>query len=81
MLTVRLDKQQEDQLNQLSKRKRMSKSELVKEALGIYLDSENASRTPYELGADLFGRGGNSVDGSTTYKAKIKEKLRAKYSH
>ena len=58
----------------------MSKSDIVKEALSSYLDSENASKTPYELGADLFGRGGNSVDGSTTYKAKIKEKLRAKHS-
>jgi len=79
MMTIRLDPELEARLVSLSQKKGISKSAVIKEALQFYLKQEKIDKTPYELGADLFGvDSGSNVDtnASVTYKKKIKEKLR-----
>ena len=84
MLTLRLDPEMEDMLVSISQKKGMSKSAVIKEALHLYLKKEKANQTPYEVGADLFGKVSGSskeADASSTYKSRIKERLHGKYSH
>lgn len=85
MLSIRLDQAIEHQLSRLAQQKQTSKSKIIKEALTYYFEmmkQESKSKTPYELGAELFGQYG-SQDGtlSATYKEKLKEKLHAKNAH
>jgi len=78
MLAVRLPESLEKELINYSKNNNISKSKAVKEALELYL-KEKKNKTPYELGENIFGRYSSGRDDlSTTYKQKIKEKIRAK---
>ena len=78
MLAVRLPQDLEKELINYSKNNNISKSKAVKEALELYL-KEKKNKTPYELGENIFGRYSSGRDDlSTTYKQKIKEKIRAK---
>lgn len=52
-LTIKLDPALEKALNIRSAAQGLPKSNLVREALRIYLSN---SASPYELGRDLFGR-------------------------
>lgn len=82
MLTVRLDEKLEQMLMQLSQNKGLSKSEIVKAALTMYFKKESTDLSPYELGADLFGQEGGSVnDDSLHYKSRLKQKLNEKHTH
>lgn len=82
MLNVRLDEKTETQLQSLSQKKGVSKSALVKEALELFLKSENAEMSAYDLGEDLFGvDGAEDPEASQKFKPKLKDKLDAKYSH
>ena len=82
MLTVRLDPELEEFLSQYSEDQQLSKSWVVKEALAMYFQAMRVSKTPYELGEGLFGQlGSGEKTRSTSYKARIKEKLSEKYSH
>lgn len=84
MLSVRLDKKMEEELNLLSAKKRVSKSQIIKDSLLEYFEKikqEPKEKTPYELGSDLFGRhGSGDSDRSTTYKKKIRAMIDAKNS-
>jgi len=79
MTTVRLPAELEKKLDATSKADKRSKSDVIKEALERYFDREEPEKDSYELGKEFFGQCG-SGDGtlSTTYKARIKEKLDAK---
>lgn len=82
-LTVRLEPQLEDQLEDYCQQEGTTKSAVVTEALRQYLNTLRQERTPYELGADLFGSDTSDDEGhdvSRNYKSLLKEKLRAKYS-
>ncbi len=82
MLNVRLPKEIEEQLKKYADQHDLSKTTVVKEALTMYLTRKGLSNRPYELGIDLFGnQGSDQADNSTTYKSKIKKKLREKYTH
>ena len=82
MLSVRLNKDIEKALDRYSTSKRISKSAVVKKALELFFKKEKSTQTPYELGADLFGKtGSGKKDLSTTYKKQVKQKLRAKHSY
>lgn len=76
MLSIRLDKKTENQLEYTSQRLGISKSELVRESLVEYLIKLEQS-SAWEIGKDLFGKH-KSGDGklseaqSSTIKAKIK---------
>lgn len=81
MLAVRLDALMEEQLSHFAHTHNTTKTQIVKDALiNFFKQHKEHSKTPYELGADLFGLDG-SGDGtlSTTYKKRFKEKLNAKY--
>jgi len=82
MLAVRLPENLENELNRFSKISSKTKTDIVKEALKLFFETESKKeqRSPYELGQDLFGRYGSGKDDlSTTYKQKLKNKLNEKY--
>ena len=81
MLNVRLDKETEKKLNYYVEDQDITKSQVVKEALVQYLSREEMATNPYALGEDLFGMvGSDESEHSSTYKSKLKDKLREKYN-
>ena len=85
MVSVRLGEALENQLNFLSHEKHIPKSKIIKDSLIYYFDmisKESKQKSPYELGADLFGKYSSDKGTlSTTYKQQLKEKINAKNSH
>jgi predicted DNA-binding protein len=82
MLTVRLTSSEEKSLNEYCEIKGLSKSEVVKEAIELYLVQHRKNSKPYDVGEDLFGlEGSGTKDKSTTYKKRIKDLLNEKHSH
>ncbi len=81
MISVRLPEELENKLKKLSEQVKISKSDIVKNALTIYFEKHLDKRTPYELGKDLFGRYGSGKSNlSTDYKKILKDKLNEKHS-
>ncbi|MBD3795932.1 MAG: CopG family transcriptional regulator [Epsilonproteobacteria bacterium] len=81
MLAVRLNEKLEQELAYFSKLYSQTKTDVVREALTLYfkVKREEETKSPFELGKDLFGRYDSGEHNlSTTYKQKIKDKLRAK---
>jgi len=82
MVNVRIDKELEKKLELYADQHHLTKSDVVKEALALYLAQVPKLDSPYEIGKDLFGaEGSGRSDGSTTFKQKVKYKIRAKSSH
>jgi len=77
MTSVRLPAEMEEKLELLSLSRHKSKSEIIKEALELLLDTENQRKDSYSLGRDFFGRYG-SGGSNENYKDRVKEKIRAK---
>lgn len=80
-ITIRLDEETDARLKRRLDRSGESLSEFVRAALVSHLSSAPEAETPYEawvrLAQDCAGSGDR--DRSVTYKARIKEKLRAKH--
>ncbi|MFY0600619.1 MAG: hypothetical protein JXR03_13185 [Cyclobacteriaceae bacterium] len=82
MLNVRLNKELEKKLNSYSQQHDLTKSDVVKEALAVYLKKAKAEQSPFEVGEDLFGNeGSGNKNASTTYKDTLRKKLHEKRSH
>ncbi|WP_114750141.1 ribbon-helix-helix protein, CopG family [Pleomorphovibrio marinus] len=82
MLNVRLDKEMEKRLKEISRVKSMTKSDIVKEALAEYLTKEQLTQSAYELGKDLFGaEEGGLKKASSQFKQMLKERLYGKHPH
>lgn len=82
MLTVRLTSSEEKALNEYCESNGLPKSQVVKEAIELYLVQQRKNSKPYDVGADLFGQEGSGIkDKSTTYKKHIKELLNEKHTH
>ena len=82
MLTVRLPDKTEKELQKFCEQQQKTKSQVVKEALMMYLQQAQTNSSPYELGKDLFGReGSGQSDSSVNYKKRLKAKFNEKYSH
>lgn len=80
MLSVRLTKEIEYELERLAESKHTTKTDIVKEAVANYIAAERVQTNSYEAGKDLFGKYGSVTDEmSTTYKKRLKEKLNEKY--
>jgi len=83
MLSVRLGNSMEEQLNLLSSKKHISKSQIIKDSLMYYFDmlkKETKQKSSYELGSELFGKYSSGQENlSTTYKQKLKSKIQRKY--
>jgi len=77
--TARLPLETRNKLITLSKHKNMTKSEIIIEALDALFDREEHEMDSYTLGLPYFGKYGSGIgDLSTTYKQRLKEKLRAR---
>ncbi len=82
MISIRLTEHLEKALAEYCSLQGLPKSQVVKEALAVYLNKQKASLTPYEAGSDLFGtEGSGSTDKSKTYKKLFSDLLNEKYSH
>lgn len=82
MISLRLPKDLEERLESVSKKERITKSDVIREALEKYLVDMDKTTHPFELGEDLFGKYGSS-DGklSKEYKKRVREKIHEKISH
>ena len=83
MIAVRLPKELEEELNRLAKKRNLTKTDIVKEALKLFFQTEKSKtqKTPYELGKALFGKYDSAQENlSETYKKRLKGKLREKYN-
>lgn len=69
-VTIKLDASLEEQLRQRAQASGRSTSDVVRAALQAYLSLEDkaAPRSPFELGADLFGRHAGPADLATRRK-------------
>jgi predicted DNA-binding protein len=81
MTTVRLPMEMEQKLEILARKKHKSKTDLIREALENLFFQEESENDSYELGEEYFGKyGSGNGTLSSTYKARIKEKINAKYN-
>ena len=79
-VSLRLGPELEARLAKASRKLRATKTRVIRRSLEAYLAQIEPGRTPYELGEDLFGadeRGGSDL--SSTFKSRLKGRLRAKY--
>ena len=77
--TVRLPQDTRIKLNTLARVKGKTMSEIIKESLEMYYEREENELDSYTLGLPYFGKySSGEGDLSTTYKQRIKEKLRAR---
>ena len=77
--TVRLPAETRNRLITLSRIKNKTKSEIIKESLEMYYEREENEIDSFTLGLPYFSAGGSGEnDLSTTYKQRIKEKLRVR---
>lgn len=79
MLSVRLDKDTESQLEEVCRRYGMSKSEAVKRSLEQWLARFEPAPDAFELGKDLFDQGGAASPPDDPMRRRIWEHLHAKY--
>ena len=79
-VSIRLGAALEERLTKASRKLRVNKTEVIKRSLEAYLGQVEPGRTPYELGADLFGAdAGRGADLSSRFKSRLKSKLRGKH--
>ncbi|MDX1958321.1 MAG: ribbon-helix-helix protein, CopG family [Leptospiraceae bacterium] len=81
MLALRLPVELEKKLEEIAIQKRRTKSEILRNALELYLNQFEEEKNAYELGVEFFGKHGSGVsDNSVNYKKKLKSRLNAKSS-
>jgi len=79
-VSIRLGRALEERLTKVSRKLRVNKTQVIRRSLEAYLAQIEPGGIPYELGKDLFGadrRRGSDL--SSTLKARLKGRLRAKY--
>ena len=77
--TARLPLDTRNKLLVLSRTKNKTKSDIIKESLDMYYEHEESEIDSYTLGEPYFGKySSGDSDLSTTYKERIREKLRAR---
>jgi len=79
-VSIRLGAQLEDRLAKASRKLRVNKTEVIKRSLEAYLNQIEPGRTPYALGKGLFAADQSpGRDFSSSFKSRLKRKLRAKH--
>ncbi|MCI5138496.1 Ribbon-helix-helix protein, copG family [Candidatus Electrothrix marina] len=81
MITLRLDAETEQLLNDTAKKLDLSKSELIRKSIREYLEKLKQPPNAWEAGKDVFGKyssglGNLSSDRKELMKSKIKAKRR-----
>jgi len=77
--SARLPVETRNKLLALSRIKKKTMSQIIIESLDMYYEREESGIDSYTLGLPYFGKyGSGEGDLSTTYKQRIKEKLRAR---
>ena len=77
--TARLPAETRNKLVILSRIKGKTKSDIIKESLDMYYEKEEEHIDSYKIGLPYFGKYSlGDGDLSTTYKERIREKLRAR---
>ena len=77
--TARLPPETRNKLMILSRNKKKTKSEIIRESVDMYYQHEEEQIDSFKLGLPYFGKYSlGDGDLSTTYKQRIKEKLRAR---
>jgi predicted DNA-binding protein len=80
MTTARLPRDTSNKLLVLAKVKGKTKSDIIKESLDFYYKQEKKEIDSFTLGEPFFGNySSGESDLSTSYKERVKEKLRAKH--
>jgi predicted DNA-binding protein len=78
--TARLPMDTRYRLDALARAKNKTKSQIIIEALEFYYNQEENEIDSYTLGLPYFGKySSGESDLSTTYKERLREKIRAKY--
>ena len=82
MLSIRISEELQTLLNHAVDIKKMTKSQIINEALINWLEENDKNITAWDAGKHLFGKyysgeSNNSMD----YKKKLKESLGEKHSH
>lgn len=79
-VTIRLPVPLEKELARAALRKRVSKSQLIRECLEAFLSADQNVPLAWELGKDLFGKvGSGRSDLSRNRKQIVREKLNARH--
>ena len=60
-VTLRLDEETRQRIAHIARRRRVTSSHIIREAIAAYVEGQEAKGSPYEAVADLIGvvRGGN----------------------
>lgn len=81
MRSVRLPEDIDKELESLANQKKVSRSDIIKEALVEYMAKEKKFSKPFEIGVRYFGKHGSGErDRSISYKSRIRSKIRDKRS-
>ena len=79
--TARLPPDTRNKLIALSRIKNKTKSDIIKESVEMYYEHEENEIDSFTLGLPYFGKYGSGEDDrATTYKQRIKEKLKERQS-
>ncbi len=79
MISLRIPPELERKLDSFAKSKGKSRSEIVKESILEYIKNHSLSKTPFELGEDLFGKySADNKQLSQDRKSVLKEILKDK---
>ena len=79
--TARLPAETRNKLLTLARIKGKTRSDIIKEALEVYYEREESEIDSFTLGESFFGSyGSGENDRATTYKERIKEKLKNRMS-
>ena len=82
LLRVRLPKKLEEKIDLLAKQEKLTKSDIVREALENYIRQKEKQARPYELGKKVFGKDGSGEgDLSARYKQEVRRKINKKLSN
>ena len=79
VISIRIDKELEGELERVARMQGLSKSGLIRRCLAEYLVRRTNRPTPWELGKDRFGKvGSGRSDLSTNRKKILREMLHAR---
>lgn len=79
-VTIRLPVPLEKELTRAASRKRVSKSQLIRDCLEAFLNTDQDVPLAWELGKDLFGKVGSGQSNlSRNRKQIVREKLNARH--